>query len=324
MVELSTGRLQRAEYVIAVSAAVFVGMLAAASFFAGGDAVLAHVSGIGLPVIVMMLLLSLFNYLARAYRWHVFSEHLHVNVPLARTFLYYFSGFSMTTTPGKLGEVMRLWFLERCHNYDYVRVGPLFVGDRLSDMNAMLVLILFGLTGFSDYLWLSVTAAVAVLVLTLLFLKPDILIAVLGQLYVWSGRRWPRLFAKLRRTLRLTATLFSWRVFGGTLLLATCGWLAECGALYLLLAKLGADVSFTHAIFVFSFSMVVGALSMLPGGLGGVEATMLALLLAIGVEMDVAIVATAVIRLTTLWFAVAIGFAILPVTMRKVRACAAH
>ena len=96
MVELSTGRLHRAEYVIAVSAAVFVGMLAAASFFAGGDAVLAHVSGIGLPVVVMLLLLSLFNYFVRAYRWHVFSEHLHVNVPLTRTILYYFSGFSMT------------------------------------------------------------------------------------------------------------------------------------------------------------------------------------------------------------------------------------
>lgn len=320
MVDISTNRIRRAEYTIAASLIIFVGMLAALSFYAGSDDVLEHVSGISLVVVATMLLLSLINYFTRAYRWHIFSDHLQVKVPLKLTILYYFAGFAMTTTPGKLGEAMRLWFLERCHNYDYARVGPLFVGDRLSDMNAMLVLILIGLTAFSDYIWLSVVAAIAVIALTILFLKPTLLIAFVGTLYKWSGKRWTRVFAKIRRTLRFTASIFTWNIFGGTLLLAALGWLAECGALYLILINLGAEITFLHAIFIFSFSMVVGALSMLPGGLGGVEATMLALLVAIGVDMEVAVVATAVIRLTTLWFAVAIGFLMLPFAMQKVRA----
>lgn len=228
----------------------------------------------------------------------------------------------MTTTPGKLGEALRLWFLERCHNCEYARIGPLFVGDRLSDMNAMLVLILLGLVAFSDYIWLSGIAAGLVLLLTFLFLKPELLLRFIAASYHFSGKRWKRLFANLRRTIRLTATLFSTKTFGSTLLIATFGWLAECGALYILLAELGAEVSFLHAIFIFSFSMVVGALSMLPGGLGGVEATMIALMMAIGIDMEIAVVATAVIRLTTLWFAVAIGFILLPFAMKKVRSCA--
>ena len=320
MVNMTINRLRRAEYIIAASVIVFVGMMAAASFFAGSHDVLRHLSGISLPLITIMLILSLVNYFVRAYRWHIFSRHLNIEVPFKDTMLYYVAGFSMTTTPGKLGEALRLWFLQRCHNYDYFRVGPLFVGDRLSDMNAMLVLIMFSVTAFSDYLWLSVLAIVAVLGLNVMFLKPKLLINFTGTLYKWSGKRWIRLFAKVRRTLRLTSSLFSPRIFGSTLLLTSLGWLAESAAFYILLHELGAELSFFHATFIFSFSMVMGALSMLPGGLGGVEATMIALLLAIGVDIEVAIVATAVIRLTTLWFAVFIGFIALPFAMKKVRA----
>ena len=58
---------------------------------------------------------------------------------------------------------------------------------------------------------------------------------------------------------------------------------------------------------------------MLPGGLGGVEATMMALLLALGTSPDIGLAATAVIRLTTLWFAVGLGFIALPFALRLVR-----
>ncbi len=316
---ISTEQMRRAEYIIVVSMVGFVGMLAAVSFYVGSAEVFQRLSEISLYVVAIMLLLSLVNYFFRAYRWQLFSKHLDVDVPTKCTILYYFSGFSMTPTPGKLGEAMRLWFIERCHGYDYARVGPLFVGDRLSDMNAMLVLILFGISAFSDYLWLSVAASLGVVALSVLFLKPSILMATIGQIYIWSGKRWKRLFAKARRVLRLTTTLFSWKIFSATLILSVLGWLAECLALHILLQNLGAEVQFTQAMFIFSFSMLVGALSMLPGGLGGVEATMMALLVAIGVEVEVAIVATAVIRFTTLWFAVAIGFVTLPFAMKKMR-----
>lgn len=312
-----TRRFRRAELAVVVSLIVFVCMLSLMSIYAGSDDVLTHFSKINIGIVAVMLLLSLVNYLTRAYRWHIFSGHLGVHIPLKTTILCYFAGFSMTTTPGKLGEAMRLWILERQHGFGYTRLGPLFVGDRLSDMNAMLVLILVGISVFSDYLWLSVAAGVLVLLLTISFLKPGVLIRMVGMLHRWTGKRWPRFFAKIRKILRLTATIFTWRIFGGTLLLASIGWLAECAALYLILMNLGAEVNLLHAIFIFSFSMVVGALSMLPGGLGGVEATMLALMVAVGIDLEIAVVATAVIRLTTLWFAVAIGVSVLPFALRK-------
>ena len=61
--------------------------------------------------------------------------------------------------------------------------------------------------------------------------------------------------------------------------------------------------------------MLVGAISVLPGGLGSTEATMVGLLASQGVPFEIAIVATGVVRVTTLWFAVALGLLALPVAL---------
>ena len=94
------------------------------------------------------------------------------------------------------------------------------------------------------------------------------------------------------------------------------GWAAEGLALYLLLRFFGADVTPADAVFVFSFSMIVGAASMLPGGLGSTEVTAVVLLTTLGVDFNVAVASTALVRVTTFWFAVGIGVLMLPVAIR--------
>jgi uncharacterized protein (TIRG00374 family) len=60
-------------------------------------------------------------------------------------------------------------------------------------------------------------------------------------------------------------------------------------------------------VFVYALSMLAGALSFMPGGLGGAEGVMVALLLWQGMGNADAVATTILIRLTTLWFAVCIG-----------------
>jgi uncharacterized protein (TIRG00374 family) len=66
-------------------------------------------------------------------------------------------------------------------------------------------------------------------------------------------------------------------------------------------------MSIQMALFIYAFSMLVGAISFLPGGLGGTEATMVALLMLNKIAQPQAVAATVLIRLATLWFAVALG-----------------
>lgn len=307
-----TGRpLRRAEFAAIAAAALFLALVVAAAALADGDEVLRQLGRIGAPVVLGLLALSLVNYGSRALRWHLFSRHLGLPVPLRRSGLYYVAGFSATTTPGKVGEALRLWFLERAHGCRYERTGALLVGDRFSDLTATLLLCLLGGSIFTGYLWTTLGVALALAGVLGLLMRPGLLLRLVGVAYGRLGR-WPKVFARLRILVRATARLFGPKVYGIALVLALTGWLAESLGLYWLLVLMEAEVPLRAAIFVFAFAMLAGGLSMLPGGLGSTEAVMVALLLAQGTSAEVAIAATAVIRVTTLWFAVALGFLVLP------------
>ncbi|MGB1060716.1 MAG: flippase-like domain-containing protein, partial [Ketobacter sp.] len=74
-----------------------------------------------------------------------------------------------------------------------------------------------------------------------------------------------------------------------------------------LLERLGQDISPIAAISIYGVAVLIGAISFLPGGLGSTEAVMGLLLIASGVPEPVAIAATLICRIATLWFAVFIG-----------------
>jgi uncharacterized protein (TIRG00374 family) len=81
--------------------------------------------------------------------------------------------------------------------------------------------------------------------------------------------------------------------------------------MYLILLGLGIEPgvqALSIAVFVLSFSTVVGAVSALPGGLGAAEASIAGMLvLLLGLHPDTSAAATLLIRFATLWFGVSLG-----------------
>ncbi|HSK39732.1 MAG TPA: lysylphosphatidylglycerol synthase transmembrane domain-containing protein [Arenibaculum sp.] len=309
---------RRIEFAVALSIAVFAAGMAAVTAFAGGSKVWGHLAKLDGPLVAVLLALSLVNYALRTMRWHAYSRHLGMDIPLRQSTLYYVAGFALTTTPGKIGEALRLWLMERCNGYRYERTVPILLADRTSDMGSVGILLLIGLAGVSAQPWLLAAGGVAVSGMALLVLRPRLATGMVDGGFRLV-RRWPRLFGRLRGAMRRTAALFTPRIFLATLALAVGGWLAECIAFALVLDAFGAGVDLHGAILIFTAGMLVGALTFLPGGIGGTEATMLALLSAYGVSLDIAIPATMVIRVTTLWFAVALGFSFMPSALRMAR-----
>ena len=59
---------------------------------------------------------------------------------------------------------------------------------------------------------------------------------------------------------------------------------------------------------IYALALLGGALFFLPGGLGGTEAFLFALLLRSGIDPAAAGAATVISRVTTLWFAVLLGW----------------
>ena len=84
-------------------------------------------------------------------------------------------------------------------------------------------------------------------------------------------------------------------------------WGIECFCLFLVIRAIGIDIGLLDSIFIFSFSSIIGVLTMLPGGIGSSEISMSELMILKGAVIANATAATLIIRASTLWFAVILG-----------------
>ncbi len=78
------------------------------------------------------------------------------------------------------------------------------------------------------------------------------------------------------------------------------------------LAAVGADIGPGAALLVYALALVAAASTILPGGVGAVEATMTVLLTSYGVPTSVALAGTLAFRLLDLWLPIVVGLIAAP------------
>ena len=275
------------------------------SLWGGWEEVMAAFVQIGLLGTLVALSLSLVNYGLRFGRWQLYLSQLGHDVPWSPSLRIYLSGFALTTTPGKAGEAFR-GVLLRQRGVPFPATFAAFISERLSDLVAIVLLTLVGFAQYPQARGI-VLAGVLGIVVVLMCLSSQTL---LDRLYHWASTRqgkWMALMAHGSEMLNGARRCHRPRLLGLATVISVIAWGAEALAFYWVLGWLGADISLSFAIFVYALSMLAGALSFLPGGLGGAEAVMVSLLVLKGMTMPAAIAATVFIRLATLWFAVVIG-----------------
>lgn len=281
------------------------------------EAVMQSMGSFGWLPLLFILGLSLVNYFLRFVRWHWFIQKMGFSqVPVGINFLYYLSGFALTTTPGKAGEAVRSLYLKQ-HDVDYPSSLAAFVAERFSDLIGILVIALFALSQFPDY-QLMAYATAAVLVLILIAIQISALRD--GLRHWFSKQKQNKLTELALHALtivdRMTELLGPKNLALG-LTLSVVSWSAEAYAFAYIVHQLGFDISMGILAGVYALSMIVGALSFLPGGLGTTEAVMLLLLLSLGVDNSNAVSATLICRVTTLWFAVILGLGALSIAEKQ-------
>lgn len=275
------------------------------SLWSGWRDVGAAIAKVGLLGIGIALSMSLLNYGLRFVRWQIYLSELGHPLPWWPSLRIYLAGFALTTTPGKAGEALRGVLLRRW-DVPYPQSFAAFFSERLSDLLAVALLTLFGLTLYPQARPL-IAAGLALVALGLWLLTQRVLIA---RLFESIPTQWGKLSTLAGHTLQvLSAAQRCHRpgVLIAATVLSVIAWGAEALAFHWILQWMGADIPLAFAVFVYAIAMLAGALSFMPGGLGGAEAAMAALLVWKGMPGADAIAATVLIRLATLWFAVGLG-----------------
>jgi uncharacterized protein (TIRG00374 family) len=296
-------RLKR-NLVLALALGVAVYLVLA--IFSGFDDLRKALDGFNYALVPAILGLVTLSYAGRFFRWLYYLKLLKVSVPVGLNAAIFAAGLSMTISPGKLGEVLKSVFVRQASGAPVARTAPAVVAERATDGTGMVA------WGFLGAFALGLGPSTMVVFLA---------IAVLGIAVLRSKRLSllaERVLNKLPLLERFAPHLHDFHASSNELLAARplvvgtlisfFSWGLECLGVYLCAVGLGVDRPFLLVVFVFATSSLIGVLSMLPGGIGAVEAGLTGQFIAVaGLSVSIAVALTLLIRLATLWFATLVG-----------------
>jgi uncharacterized protein (TIRG00374 family) len=249
------------------------------------------------------------NYVLRFFKWEFYLARLQIRgVPKLDSFLTFLSGFVLTVTPGKVGEVFKSLVLFETHDVPMTKTAPIVVAERATDVIGIVILIVFGSLGFSGGLvWAGIGGGLVLALLVVVANKKLSLsiIEIVGRLPGRVGKMAP----KLEAAYESLATMLAPRNLFVPSLLSAAAWTLECLALWVILRGFGQVTSIPLATFFYATSTLIGAIVPVPGGLGVTESALMGQMTELGhVDKGIATAAMILVRFATLWFAVLIGF----------------
>lgn len=261
-----------------------------------------------LPVVIA---LTLVNYAGRLLKWQWYLRLLDVPIERRDSARIFGIGMLMVMTPGKAGEFLKSYMVKNVTGTPMSVTAPVILGERMTDGMAMLVLASIGLFAFpyATARWTAgVTFVVSVTAIIIIQIRP-LALRLLG-----IGRHLPlvkRFADHLFAFYESSYLIFRPRNLLIALGIGIVSWSAEGLAYYLVLtgfgAQAGLEVVFL-AIFIFCTSTVIGAVFAMPGGLGGVEGSLVFLATSlIQLSFAQATAAALLIRFCTLWMGIGIG-----------------
>ena len=282
---------------------VFLAIVVFAGLALYGDLpeLLGQISSFPLAYWFMALGLALANYLFRMARWHYYLKLLGIRIGIGASIVIFMSGLSMAISPGRVGELAKSYFLKEKLDVPVGLSSAAVITERITDLISVLLLSLWGLT-LIPYGWVIALVILAAFGLFILFVVSPWGSEVLLRLPLPG--RWKPFLSTSRDAFQ---QVFSLKPLVVALLLGLLAWFAEGSALWLVLRGLDTPGSLGQAVSIYAVATLLGAITLLPGGLVGTEGSMVILLQRLDLTRTQASTATFIIRLCTLWFAVLIG-----------------
>lgn len=293
---------------IIAGVSLFLGL----SIWIGWEKMSEAVTRIGIMGFCIAISLTLANLGVRLLRWQLYLRVLNIEVPRLKSFRIYIGGLALSATPGKAGEVIRGLFLKQ-YGATYMKSFALFIGDRFTDLVAVLILATTALWANVEARPIAIILACIILLVMLSVQYPQYykkMITLFSNFTHWKGLN--NLLFKTVNIVEHCKALFSFPVFSAAIIIALIAWSFEGLNLYILANLLQADIAFTTILSIYAFSKLIGAISMIPGGMGTTEATLVGLFIYNGVDETTAITCALFLRLTTFWFVTTLGLIALP------------
>ena len=255
-----------------------------------------------------LILLSIFvGWIVLFSRWIILLNHFEIKIPTKTNFLIYLAGFTFAISPGKSGEFFKAILLKNKFGISRTKSVSVIFLERFYDLIGTIIvatcIVLFLGNEFFPVLFLGIFSIAVIFYLA--FSKKGVfkIIGLLDRIKFFQ-----KFLSPLEKSHNYIQESKSPKLVVISILLTILHRLVEGIGLFLIISAFGFDlVGFLEIVTTYSASVIIGTITLIPGGMGITEGSLAGLLSLYGIEFSISIVIAIVIRLFTLWFAIGAG-----------------
>jgi len=257
-----------------------------------------------MPVIISLVIVSWFVVYIR---WHLILKTVNVNISHLTNFQLFLAGGALGITPGKVGELFKSQILKDKFNIPRTKTAPLFILEKFLDIIGAMIVAVFGIWFLPEIGYLVVGGLVSLILIAKIITSKKLFLKVLD--FLKHFKFMSKFIEPLSSSHENLSNIIFKKEMISFILLSVLYWIIIGCAAYFVLLGLGIDtITLINTISSYSSSLIIGAISFIPGGVGIAEASLIGLFTIQNIELSEAVVAVVLIRLFTLWFSTLSGF----------------
>ena len=240
-------------------------------------------------------------------KWHFLLKNCEIDIPLTRSITVFLSGLAFDITPGKLGALMKSQILKTSFNIPRTKTAPIVLVEKVYDLIGAILASIIGIIilGMDVYL-IIIAILVLAMVFFFLYYRPasELFFKRVTKTKFFS--KYVENISEFDKTVQKSTNV---KVATICILLAVTYWFIVSAAVYFTL--IGFDINildYLKVLSIYATSILLGAVSFIPGGVGITEGALAGLFTLEGIDVSTALILSVIIRIFVLWYSVSIGF----------------
>jgi len=256
-----------------------IALLAILLYFSDLPRVIGVLAEADFSLILLAIVIVAFSVFVRVLRWKLFLKNLKIDASWGEcSYSYMPALFLSNFTPARVGEPVRSYFLKKIKNVSMSRTMPSVIVERAMDVVSLVIMSVFILFTFNlGYMvYVDVFLVILILMVGIAILRSKRMSArIFGLLFrVLSFH--PRLKEAKRRKWEITERFHSGfrmekSILSVVFVLSLFIWVLEGIIFYIAFLSIGIELPLFLIASIFAFSILMGVITFLPGGIGSTE-----------------------------------------------------
>lgn len=233
----------------------------------------------------------------RIFRWIFYTDTFMSKIPFKRNVLYYLSGYSMLLSPGRVGEIIRSPFIKRDYGISISKTASITFVERFYDLLATFTIISVALSFTNLPKTILLAPIIIISIMILLMWNKKWLLKISNNLQ--KIRFLKSIIPDMNESFDTIFPLLKPKRFIISISITLTVVLFEALGVYYLLQSQNITFNFATLTVIVHVSSFLGAISMLPAGLGVQEGSFSGLLVLYHIPKDIAFSTSLLFRLFT-------------------------